>query len=55
MHELQADIDKGLTPAEMAKKWTNTIFAPGGETILAERFEMLRRAGQGPYKGRPAN
>jgi hypothetical protein len=53
MHDLQSDIDRGLTPAEMAKKWTDDIYAAGGEAILAERFEMLRRAGQGPYKGRP--
>jgi hypothetical protein len=52
MRELQADVARGLTPAEMAKKWGDFIIGPGGEAALTERFEMLRQARQGPYAGR---
>jgi hypothetical protein len=51
MHELQADVAAGLTPAEMAKKWA-FIYNPKGEAILAEFFEMLREAHQGPYRAK---
>jgi len=51
MRDLQADVASGLTPAEMAKKWGADIYAANAEADLTERFEMLRRAGQGPYKG----
>jgi hypothetical protein len=50
MHDLQADVAAGRTPAEMATKWTDEIFASGAEEPLTEYFEMLRRSGQGPYK-----
>jgi hypothetical protein len=52
MRQLQADVAGGMTPDELAKKWAADIFVPGGEAMVRERFEMLRRAGQGPYRTR---
>jgi hypothetical protein len=53
MHERQADVASGMTPDDFAKKWSGEIFMAGGEAGLAERLEMLRQAGQGPYKATP--
>jgi hypothetical protein len=52
MRELQADVARGLTPDELAARWAGPIFGPGGEAFVADRFEMLRRARQGPYRRR---
>src|SRR5262249_48358047 len=51
MRDLQADIARGMTPAEMAAKWSARIYTASGAEGLAERLQMLRQAGQGPYKG----
>jgi hypothetical protein len=52
MRQLQADVARGMTPDELANKWADAIYGPGGEATVRERLEMLRRAGQGPYRGR---
>ncbi len=49
MRELQADVANGMTSQALAEKWGTRIFWENGETFLTERFEMLRRARQGPY------
>jgi hypothetical protein len=39
-----------MTPDEMATKWAPAVYGPSGEATVRERLEMLRRAGQGPYR-----
>jgi hypothetical protein len=50
MGRLEADVAAGMTPAELGKKWAPIIYHPDGAAAVAERFEMLREAHQGPYR-----
>jgi hypothetical protein len=48
MQKIQTDA-AGLTSAELAKKWSD-IYNPKAEALLADFFEMLRQARQGPFR-----
>jgi hypothetical protein len=52
--DLHADIAQGMTPAEMATKWTGPICNPDPRAVgfVTECFEMMRQTRQGPYKQR---
>jgi hypothetical protein len=54
MRRLQADVASGMTPAELGAKWAPIMYHPDGAVTVAERFEMLRQARQGPYRSLPA-
>jgi hypothetical protein len=50
---VESDIASGLSPAEVAKKWTSAIYSKDiPPELVAERLEMLRAKGEGPYKTR---
>jgi hypothetical protein len=50
MHMLEKDIRKGKTPEELGKKYKPLLFDNESPEDAAERFEMLQRAHQGPYR-----
>ena len=53
--ETDDNLARGMAPAPFADKWLGIIFfKEDGAAVLAERLEMLRRAGQGPF-GRPSD
>jgi hypothetical protein len=55
MRQIDADLARGMAPAPFADKWLGIIFfKEDGAAVLAERLEMLRRAGQGPF-ARPSD
>lgn len=53
MEMVAADVRAGKTPEELGKKYARAIFVETAPDVLAQRFEMLRRARQGPYKHLP--
>jgi hypothetical protein len=49
MQRIQADVSAGLTSADLSKKWGD-IYNTKAEALLADFFEMLRQARQGPFR-----
>ncbi len=52
LRQLEADVAAGMSPTALAEKWAAFIYHSDGVATVAERFEMLRQAGQGPYKSK---
>jgi hypothetical protein len=50
MQMLHADVQAGMPPAELGRKYAPLLYTPETPGVLGERFEMLRKARQGPYR-----
>jgi hypothetical protein len=48
---VEADVRAGVSPQQLGRKYAPQLFFD--PDLLAQRFEMLRKARQGPYKGMP--
>jgi hypothetical protein len=53
---VEDDIRRGVPPDELAQRWSEKVYPPGGRIdYLRDRLEWLRQTGQGPYKGRESS
>jgi hypothetical protein len=51
MNEVENDIRAGMSSEQLARKWTGAVYDTHGDpVVIAERFEMLRKTRQGPFK-----